>query len=264
MTQEEVAIRVLIFVLLYAFIVAYGFALEDGIKAVSPRFRKLAPGLVWLILIPFVGLLWHAFVVLRLAESIRSEAADLSIDPGDGGRSLGLITTVCLLVVTPIGLISAVMHWRKVDHWTDVLAKARAKKDFLALRTKLLGDVSDSLPGMESSEEQWRQLVGYMPQLQAVCDRLDRLSTDLGQVFRMEVLRTKEFRGANELADTLAARYLSHRFGPNQTLQDVGGDLLGAGNTDAADQLEAAVRLLGADVDPDVILNRLGLEAGKG
>jgi hypothetical protein len=46
---------------------------QNTLKAIRPENRSLAPGLVWLQLIPIVGQIWQFFVVPRIAASIQRQ-----------------------------------------------------------------------------------------------------------------------------------------------------------------------------------------------
>ena len=57
---------------------------QNTLKLIRPENRTMAPGLVWLQLIPLVGQIWQFFVVSRIAASIQRELA-----AGDDGSILG-------------------------------------------------------------------------------------------------------------------------------------------------------------------------------
>src|ERR1700729_3133135 len=65
-------------ILLAAFLVPAIFFLltqQNTVKLVKPENRLMQPGLVWLQLIPLLGLLWQFFVITRIAGSIKNELA---------------------------------------------------------------------------------------------------------------------------------------------------------------------------------------------
>ncbi len=71
-------------------------------QRIPPAFRKMEPGLVWLLMIPCFGTVWAFFVCLRLPESFQAYfAAQGKADGSDYGRGLGLayaISSVCSMV----------------------------------------------------------------------------------------------------------------------------------------------------------------------
>lgn len=66
------------------------FLLYSDFERVPRNFRKLEPGLVWLLLIPCFNLVWNFFVIPRLSESFKAyfdSIGDTSV--GNCGRDLG-------------------------------------------------------------------------------------------------------------------------------------------------------------------------------
>lgn len=89
---------------------------------VPQPFRKMEPGLVWLMMVPLVSIVWSYFVYLRVPESLQAAFNAMGrYDVGDCGRSMGLtiaiLSTVSLLgscipfvnCVTGIGGLVAVV-----------------------------------------------------------------------------------------------------------------------------------------------------------
>jgi len=107
--------------------VFYCLTLQNALKAVSPVNRKMEPGQVWLLLIPFFGLIWHFFVVSRVSESIGDEYKSRGV-PEDPKPAYGLglafcITSCCTWIpvlggIASIGgLICFIIYWVKInDH----------------------------------------------------------------------------------------------------------------------------------------------------
>jgi len=65
-------------------------------QRVPASFRKLEPGLVWLLLIPCFNIVWNFFVFPKLSESFKAyfdSVGDSSV--GDCGRDLALGYAVC-------------------------------------------------------------------------------------------------------------------------------------------------------------------------
>jgi hypothetical protein len=65
-------------------------------QRIPPGFRKLDPGLVWLLLIPCFNVVWNFFVIPSLANSFKAyfdSIGDSSV--GDCGRDLGYGYAAC-------------------------------------------------------------------------------------------------------------------------------------------------------------------------
>ena len=70
--------------------------LYTDFQRIPPTFRKLDPGLVWLLLIPCFNIVWNFFVFPKLSESFKAyfdSVGDGSV--GDCGRDLGLGYAIC-------------------------------------------------------------------------------------------------------------------------------------------------------------------------
>ena len=66
---------------------------------VPPEHRKIAPGLIWLLIIPFFNVIWNFFVFLQVPDSLKSYFdAQGRTDVGDCGRTLGLWSAVLIAV----------------------------------------------------------------------------------------------------------------------------------------------------------------------
>jgi len=53
--------------------VFYLLTLQNALQRCSPSSRTLAPGLVWVMLIPLVNLIWHFVVVVKISQSLHNE-----------------------------------------------------------------------------------------------------------------------------------------------------------------------------------------------
>ena len=91
---------------------------------IAPEHRKLAPGLVWLLLIPLYNLIWNFRVVARLSESYQSQFRALGReDVGDAGWAVGWAYAMCALasalpgvniIAAPAALVLLIIYLVKV------------------------------------------------------------------------------------------------------------------------------------------------------
>lgn len=84
----------------------YLLTLRGALGHISPEHRELEPSKVWLVMVPFFGLVWHFIVVIKLCRSLKSafEAQELPVE--DPGFSSGLGMAVCpLFCVTALALL---------------------------------------------------------------------------------------------------------------------------------------------------------------
>jgi hypothetical protein len=103
--------------------------LQRALTKCSPANRTMTPGLVWLQMIPFFGLIWQFFVVIAIANSLQNEFAARRI-PAEPkpGQSLGLamcITRVCT-VIPFLGVfagIASIVLW--IVYWVKIAEFSR-------------------------------------------------------------------------------------------------------------------------------------------
>jgi hypothetical protein len=93
------------FILMFGLFIGIGLnilvaaLLYTDYQRVPASFRKLEPGLVWLLLIPCFHLVWNFFVFPKLSESFKAyfdSVGDSSV--GDCGRDMGLGYAICSAV----------------------------------------------------------------------------------------------------------------------------------------------------------------------
>jgi hypothetical protein len=88
----------------------YVLTLQRTLKECSPASRAMAPGRVWLLLIPIFDFVWHFLVVSKLAASVGNELKNrnaLEEEPKTG-KTLGIATSVVLLVALLVTAVSAI------------------------------------------------------------------------------------------------------------------------------------------------------------
>jgi hypothetical protein len=96
------------------------YLLWNDYKRIPAQYRKLEPGLVWLLLIPvpLFQLIWNFFVYLRLSDSFKAYFDSTGRqDVGDCGRNLAL--WYCILVIIPclniVALILLILYLVKAN-----------------------------------------------------------------------------------------------------------------------------------------------------
>jgi hypothetical protein len=117
-------------------LIFYLIALQRALASCAVENRRMQPGLVWLQLVPLVGLVWQFFVVLAVSDSLHAEFQKRGVvEEPDPGRSLGL--AMCILfacgVVPFLGVLTVlagfvcwVLYWVRIAGLTAKLAPAAA------------------------------------------------------------------------------------------------------------------------------------------
>lgn len=108
--------------------VLYLLNLQRAMEAIDDEMRPMAPGLVWLLLIPLVNIVSMFFVVTHLKIGYtKMGAAGRLTAASDGGYGVGLALAICMaLTIVPIigwlASLPVLVLW--IIHWVMV-SKAR-------------------------------------------------------------------------------------------------------------------------------------------
>jgi hypothetical protein len=128
-------LEILLILFLLIIAIAFCWTLQTALARVSPENRLMAPGLVWLILVPCFGYLWQFFVAIQVPGSLKNEFRARGRDDGsDYGRIFAVIGAVLIIVsavvpmealwiVTSISLALFVIFWVKVANYSSQLAR---------------------------------------------------------------------------------------------------------------------------------------------
>lgn len=105
------------------------------LDACSPRNRDMEPGMVFLTLIPFFGIVWMFFVVFRISSSLEREFRSRGLRrEGDFGSTLGMWGLIAnLLCCAPVGLILQIIWLVQLMGFTRTLqgsGKRRRIRDY--------------------------------------------------------------------------------------------------------------------------------------
>jgi hypothetical protein len=96
------------------------------LSLIKKRNRTMEPGMIFLIFIPFFGIIWNIFVVLRLAESLRNEFEDRGWDTDGENFGYGMGLTMAILNILGgcggVSLIFLIIHWRQISGYHMRLA----------------------------------------------------------------------------------------------------------------------------------------------
>jgi hypothetical protein len=101
----------LCFVLIATLVVAvfYLLTLQKALSRVAPHNRLMEPGLVWLSLIPLVGLVWSFFIATRVPDSLRKEFRERGNDDlSDYGKRIGLANAILGVVLSAANVLSSI------------------------------------------------------------------------------------------------------------------------------------------------------------
>jgi len=128
--------NMIVFAVVAVFFVAnllYYRTLQRAMKAVSPELRPFAPALVWLSLIPLVGLFWYMVFIVSLSIGLGRELRKRAL-PGDGALVLSVFVVILfVLCLLPFGNTAALAALPALGcwtlHWVRMAALAKQLSD---------------------------------------------------------------------------------------------------------------------------------------
>ena len=113
-------------------VIFYSLTLQKALNRCAPENRAMAPGMVWLLLIPLFNLVWHFFVVINVAKSLGAEFQKRGLpEEPDPGKKLGLIMCIlaCCGIIPFLGILCSlgalvcwIMYWIKIAGFSGKLA----------------------------------------------------------------------------------------------------------------------------------------------
>jgi hypothetical protein len=84
---------------------------QNTLKMIRPDNRRMAPGLVWLQLIPLFGQVWQFFVISRISRSIKSELESPRGDSILGLEDMLVTETTRKQPTRGIGITYSTLYW---------------------------------------------------------------------------------------------------------------------------------------------------------
>lgn len=113
---------------------------------------------------------------------------------------------------------------------------------------------------LSATEERWNLASSVYPDLKNLRSRLSRISTSLSFAFVVLILEIKAFSNRQTLAAHLEEAFLRRYFGTNPKIIEYATSLVLDGEKAAAKALNRLIDVLGSDVDPDLIIERVESE----
>jgi DnaJ-class molecular chaperone len=108
-----------------------------------------------------------------------------------------------------------------------------------------------------SLDYNWSTVVKYFPDLEDIFNDLSKISRPLAQTYKVYLLEKKEFSKRKVIADKLEREFLEKYFGTNEEIIKFSKFLIGWGVKNAAKELNQAINLLGNDIQPKSIINKI-------
>jgi curved DNA-binding protein CbpA len=106
-------------------------------------------------------------------------------------------------------------------------------------------------------ESDWNEVVNYFPDLNAITQRLRTISKSLEFSYKVILLNNKEFKNREKIANLVELHFLQRYFGTNKVIIEFAKELIFSGDKMSAKELNRAVDLLGSEIDPQIIINKI-------
>lgn len=101
------AISTSVFMLVSLAIIIWGLIiLMNSMSAIPEKHRRMAPGLVWLNIIPCFSLVWSWFLAIWISDSLRAAFKEASIEGVPDGRVKGVVYAISLPVFIVLSFCS--------------------------------------------------------------------------------------------------------------------------------------------------------------
>jgi Domain of unknown function (DUF4328) len=121
-----------VFAVAIVVIVLYILTLSRALNKCSAAARTIQPGTLWLLLVPFVNLVWNFIVVLGMAKSLGNEFRARNahqVEP-EPGKSIGIAMAACAAcaVIPVVGIAAGlaylvlwILYWVKMAEFSRKL-----------------------------------------------------------------------------------------------------------------------------------------------
>lgn len=108
-----------------------------------------------------------------------------------------------------------------------------------------------------SLDENWSEAVKYFTDLEDIINDLSRISKPLAQTYKVYLLENRDFTKRKIIADQLEREFLEKYFGTNEEIIRFSRFLIRWKVKSAAKELNRAINLLGNNIHPKLIINRI-------
>lgn len=158
-----------VFVVMLVVYILYITSLSRALSKCSESSRTMQPGMVWLLLVPLVGLVWQFFVVIGLADSLGNEFRAREVPNADPkpGKSVGIAMCVCAacgivplvnLLAFPAYIVLWIIYWVKIGEFSRRLDLVPATNGTTLYATQ------ETQPGLPPSQFGTGQIPPLSPQ----------------------------------------------------------------------------------------------------
>jgi hypothetical protein len=139
-----------------------------------------------------------------------------------------------------------------------VLADPVKRKEYDSTRNKNSYQTEPEDDELSSSvDSDWKKVTEFFPDLIEIANSLGKTSKSLEFSYKLTLLELKEFNRRKELAERFEKHFLEKYFGDNKRIIDFVKKLIQSNAKGALKAVNEAIGLLGTNVDPDVIIDKI-------
>ncbi len=160
----------------------------------------------------------------------------------------------------------AKQRMQEINEAYAILSDATARKKYDSERGKPEYEddsTEDSDDLLHTLDKDWSEATEYFPDLVEIAYSLSKYSKQLEYTFKVIVIEKKDFNSRHKLAIWIKESYLKRYFGTNKEIHEFAETLFHKNRRDILKKLNRAINLLGSDVAPAVIINKLKIGMGK-
>ena len=155
----------------------------------------------------------------------------------------------------------ATQRMSEINEAYGVLSNVEKRKQYDSIRDKAEyqedANEEDNADFNKSLEKDWKNATEYFPDLIELAKNLAKISQKLEYTFKVIIIEQKAFNTRFELANDLEKQFLRKYFGSNPQVLKFAKELIMRNQKDAAKELNKAVNLLGSEVDPNIIIEKI-------
>ncbi len=106
-------------------------------------------------------------------------------------------------------------------------------------------------------DKDWNEASEYFPDIVQIASTLSIYSKSLEFAYKVILLEEKNFNKRQKVADDLKRSYITKYFGTNKRIQEYAEELFLNNRRDLLQKLNRAVNLLGSDINPELIIDKI-------
>ena len=149
---------------------------------------------------------------------------------------------------------------QQINEAYSVLSDSEKRKEYdrtYTFETSEGAEDESSEEAISDLEQIWNEIIDYFPDLVDTANELGKISRLLVQTFKYYLIESKDFSSRSDIAKHIERHYLESYFGENEKILNFGRILILCKFKVAAKRLNRAVNILGANVDADVVIDKI-------